>query len=725
MDTSIEELNNKLLRLEPGDHMCCLYETEEEHRRLLTPYLQQGLDNDQKVIYITDARTGQQVLDYLGGEVEELTGSGRLQLAAASDSYLRDGVFDPDRMIELLDREASRALKDGYTALRVTGEMSWALRGDPGSERLIEYETKLNDFLPGKPITALCQYDRRRFGADVLRDVLRTHPIVVVGLEVYENFYFIPPSELAKNPESDAELGHWIKNLQLHKQQQERISYRSKFQRMVAGISTDFISANSENVDDKINRMLRKAGRFFGVDRSYVVLLTESGKYFAYSHEWCEDGIEAQRVRINERSVENLPWWAKETLNGRIVKVEDIDGMAQAAAEQRELRKQGVKSVLSVPIAHKEHLLGALGFDSVRRRKRWDDGDIVLLKLLANVLAEAGYRMMAEWERELLRKEIEASYSYDDIVSRSPAMQDIFAILPDISASDATVIIEGESGTGKELFARAIHNHSPRSDQPYIKVNCAAMPDTLLESELFGYKAGAFTDARKDKPGLFARADGGTIFLDEIGDMSPALQVKLLRVLQDGTYEPVGGTETVQSNARVISATNRKLEHLVREGKFRADLYFRINVMRLQLPPLRERTEDIPLLVEHIIARFNLLKGRKISGVSDEVMARFLVHEYPGNVRELENIIEHAFVLCRDAEIEVKHLPPALQSQRREDSGFAGDDGQKTLEEMERYMIEETLKRNDDNKAETARELGISKRTLFRKLKNYGADDPA
>jgi PAS domain S-box-containing protein len=222
---------------------------------------------------------------------------------------------------------------------------------------------------------------------------------------------------------------------------------------------------------------------------------------------------------------------------------------------------------------------------------------------------------------EQLRKEIEGRYSCEDIISQSHKMQNLFAILPNIAESNTTVLIEGESGTGKELFARAIHNLSFRKDKPFVAVNCGALPDTLLESELFGYKAGAFTDAKKDKPGRFALAEGGTIFLDEIGDVSAAVQVKLLRVLQEKTYEPVGAVSTVKADVRIITASNKKLDRLVKENKFRDDLYYRINVMKLELPLLRDRKEDVPLLIEHFISRFNSLHNKNICCVTNEVTA--------------------------------------------------------------------------------------------------------
>lgn len=321
---------------------------------------------------------------------------------------------------------------------------------------------------------------------------------------------------------------------------------------------------------------------------------------------------------------------------------------------------------------------------------------------------------------EELRRQIQKQYCCEDIISRNPRIHQLFEVLPRVAESDCTVLIDGETGTGKELFARAIHSMGRRKNAPFVAVNCGALPDTLLESELFGYKAGAFTDARKDKPGRFALAEGGTILLDEIGDVSPAVQVRLLRVLQEKTYEPVGGVRTVQADVRVIAATNKNLQELVDQGLFRKDLFYRINVVRFHLPPLRERREDIPLLVDHFIHRFNALYGRDICCVSNEVMASLMAYDFPGNIRELENVIEHSFVLCRGRVIERRDLPDVF----REDGASSHKEGGefRTLKQMESVMIEQALRRNDGNRAAAARELDINPSTLFRKLKSLGLD---
>jgi PAS domain S-box-containing protein len=326
-------------------------------------------------------------------------------------------------------------------------------------------------------------------------------------------------------------------------------------------------------------------------------------------------------------------------------------------------------------------------------------------------------------EVEELRRELEGKVRIGDLISRSRAMHKIFDILPAVASSTSTVLIQGATGTGKELVAKAIHTLSPRKDKPFVAVNCGALPDTLLESELFGYKAGAFTGAKIDKPGRFTLAEGGTLFLDEIGEVSPALQVRLLRVLQEKTYEPLGGTGTVTADVRIIAATNRDLASMVKQGDFREDLFYRIHVVRIDLPPLRKRKEDIPLLAEHFITRFNRIQGKTVSGMAPDVMALLMAHDWPGNVRELENLIERSFVLCPAGPIETKHLPEDFAF--HVPSGSADGTTMDTLKKtVEAQTIREALKRNRYNRLATARELGIHKSTLFRKIKVLGISLP-
>ncbi len=320
---------------------------------------------------------------------------------------------------------------------------------------------------------------------------------------------------------------------------------------------------------------------------------------------------------------------------------------------------------------------------------------------------------------EALKKEITRQYSLEDIISKNHRIQEILNILPDIAESDATVLIQGPSGSGKELFARALHNLSRRKKYPYIKINCSALPDTLLESELFGYRQGAFTNAVKDKKGRFALAEKGTIFLDEMGDISPALQVKLLRVLQEREYEPLGSVETIIADVRVVAATNKDILTLVKSDKFREDLFYRLNVVKINLPPLAERREDIPLLVENFIHKFNLKKEKCILGVSNAVMKFLMGYEFPGNIRELENIIEHAFVLCKKELIEMEHLPAEI-IRNFESAAHFRLTVVHPLKNAEADLILKTLEKHKGNRTATARELRVDRSTLWRKIKKYG-----
>ncbi len=356
------------------------------------------------------------------------------------------------------------------------------------------------------------------------------------------------------------------------------------------------------------------------------------------------------------------------------------------------------------------------------------EGESIPISISTSVLRDADGQVLGAVETfrdlstiEQLRKELFKNYSFEDIISKSPRIHKLFAILPDGAASDSTVLIQGPSGSGKELFARAIHNLSSRRTNNYVVINCGTLPVQLFESELFGYKAGAFTDAKKDKSGKIARADGGTVFCDEIGELPLSTQVKLLRLLQQREYEPLGSTSPVSVDIRVVVATNRNLKDLVAAGKFRDDLYFRIDVVRFDLPALKERREDVPYLVDHFIKLNNARRAKNIVSVSPEVMDILMRHEFAGNVRELENIIEYCFVVCHGNVIGREHLPAEIQ-----ETALPSDDStERRIDPLsaaidERSRIEVALKEHQGNKTRAARALGIDRTTLWRRLKRYG-----
>ena len=327
---------------------------------------------------------------------------------------------------------------------------------------------------------------------------------------------------------------------------------------------------------------------------------------------------------------------------------------------------------------------------------------------------------------EELRKEIERSYNFEDIISKSPIITKLFGILPDVAESESSVLIQGPSGSGKELFARAVHNLSPRKDKPYVVINCGALPPQLFESELFGYVKGAFTDAKKDKPGKLSQAEGGTVFFDEIGELPLQTQVKLLRLLQQHEYEPLGSLETINADIRIVAATNQNLKSLVEKGRFRDDLYIRLAVIRFNLPSLKERREDIPYLIDHFLRLFNAKKGKNLFGVSPRVMEILMRYGFPGNVRELENIIEYGYALCHRRILEFEHLPMEIQelSPKRHTS-FEDDEKPHPVRSLlnEEAAIRAALDLYHGNRTKAAKELGINRTTLWRKIRQYRIND--
>lgn len=328
-------------------------------------------------------------------------------------------------------------------------------------------------------------------------------------------------------------------------------------------------------------------------------------------------------------------------------------------------------------------------------------------------------------EVEALRSELEGRFRVGDLVSRSPIMQRVFSSLEPVAASSSTVLILGETGTGKELIARTIHDLSPRKDGPFVAINCGALPETLLESELFGYKAGAFTGACKDKPGRFAQAAGGVLFLDEIGSTSPAMQVRLLRVLQEQVYDPLGSIAPEKADVRIIAATHSDVTEMVRQGTFREDFYYRINIARVELPPLRLRKEDIPLLCLDFIQYFNVLQNKQVEGLASETLSLLMIHSWPGNVRELRNIIERAFIVCHEGLIEPGHLPPDFLGMANSFAGPTYGGLADAIKNLEIQIIRTALSRNRGNRLAAARELGIHKSTLFRKIDKLRIELPA
>jgi two-component system response regulator HydG len=346
--------------------------------------------------------------------------------------------------------------------------------------------------------------------------------------------------------------------------------------------------------------------------------------------------------------------------------------------------------------------------------------DIDELKILIKKALEH-YRLQEE--NVILKERLADRFDFSKIIGKSKRMRDLFENLSLIAPSDATILIYGESGTGKELVANAIHQNSPRAQKPFIKVSCAALPETLLESELFGHERGAFTGALARKAGRFQLADGGTLFLDEVNVMSSTTQVKLLRVLQEREFEPLGSTKTIHVDIRLITATNKELEVEVKEGRFREDLFYRLNVVPIHLPPLRDRKEDIPLLADHFFKLFQEKNKKSIQGILPKTLDTLMRYDWPGNIRELENVMERAILLCRGEYLSPQDLPPPFQEEQIGEQPIVSIPPGMTLEALEKEAIIQTLEETGGNRTQTAQILGISRKTLQNKLKEYGFEE--
>jgi DNA-binding NtrC family response regulator len=327
------------------------------------------------------------------------------------------------------------------------------------------------------------------------------------------------------------------------------------------------------------------------------------------------------------------------------------------------------------------------------------------------------YRLKAQ--NQALSAEVKKTWGFNEIVGKSPAMRSIFDLIERVSSANSNVLVTGESGTGKEVVARSIHNRSPRAQKPFIAINCTAIPEALMESELFGHVKGSFTGAVSDKKGLFEEADGGTLFLDEIGDMDIGLQAKLLRVLQERTIKPVGSNQSRSIDVRLIAATHKDLKKAIQNGGFREDLYYRLSVIPIVVPPLRHRPEDIPLLAHHFLRKYSALNGGQVKGFSQDALQRLMSLSWPGNVRELENLVERLVVLTRHAQIEATDIPDIEQTSSEQFFGQATSDTP-TLEELEKRYIQLILEKTGGKKEKAAQILGINRRTLYRKEREYG-----
>jgi Nif-specific regulatory protein len=483
----------------------------------------------------------------------------------------------------------------------------------------------------------------------------------------------------------------------------------------------------SLDLRDVLGPVLKALAERMGMSRGTLTLLNkETGEL---SIEAAHGLSASQQERGRYRTGEGVTGRVVQTGQPAVVpRISEEPLFLNRTGARKRLRKKDV-SFICVPIKLGNEVIGALSVDRLFAEDVSCEEDVRLLSIIASMIAQAvRLRQTAQEERRRLlednvrlQDELKERFRPANIVGNSKEMHAVYDMIAQVCKSDTTVLIRGESGTGKELVANAIHYNSPRAARPFIKVNCAALPESVLESELFGHEKGAFTGALNMRKGRFELAAGGTLFLDEIGDFSPATQIKLLRVLQEREFERVGSVTTMKVDVRVIAATNRSLEELIEQGKFRQDLYYRLNVFPIHIPPLRERKTDILLLADYFVEKYAKANHKAVRRISTPAIDMLMAYHWPGNVRELENCVERAVVLSNDDVIHGHHLPPTLQTAEASGTTFSGT-LQATLDNVERELLLDALKSARGNRAKAARALGISERLMGLRVDKHGID---
>ncbi len=509
----------------------------------------------------------------------------------------------------------------------------------------------------------------------------------------YWNMNFYP----IKSPEGKLlHIATTIRNTTKLKLKGLEVEEKLQFEVLLSQLSSNFINLSTEEIDSKIRGALKAIVDFLGFDRGSINVISKDQSKIIRTHQYSLPGV---AMSPDETPVEMLPQWLKTLHRGKVTSFSSIDEIPELSHKEKNFcASLGFKSLISIPMIVGGTVLGAVLFTSSTSERKWSDDIVRRLRLVGEILANAIERKRSsqrleqafleiselkdrlEAENIYLRDEIEVLHKHEEIIGQSDAICKVLKHIEQVASLNSTVLITGETGTGKELVARAIHNLSPRKDKTMVKVNCAALPSTLIESELFGREKGAFTGALTKQIGRFEAANGSTIFLDEVGDLPLELQAKLLRVLQEGQFERLGSNQTINVDVRVVAATNRDLAQSVKEGKFREDLYYRLNVFPVYVPPLRERREDIPLMVWAFVKEFSKSMGKTIESVHKSSMHECHRYHWPGNVRELRNVIERAMIVCTGPvlRIELPHSKP--------DGSQCSADAT-TLEDVERQHI--------------------------------------
>jgi Nif-specific regulatory protein len=483
----------------------------------------------------------------------------------------------------------------------------------------------------------------------------------------------------------------------------------------------------SADIRDELVPVLKTISKYTGMVRGTITLVNRETGDLAIeaAHGLSGDELQRGRYKKGEGVVGKVVESGKPMV---IPRVSQEPLFLNRTKARKNLLKEDI-SYLCVPIKMETSVIGALSADRLFAQSVSLEEDLRLLSIIASMIAQAvrlrqehqeeRNRLLAENTR--LQTQLREKFHPANMIGRSSAMQDVFDQIAQVAKSDATVLLRGENGVGKELVAHSLHYNSGRAAKAFVRVNCAALPESVIESELFGHERGAFTGAIEQRKGRFELAHGGTLFLDEIGELTPQTQVKLLRVLQEREFERVGGTETVKVDVRIITATNRDLEALIKEGKFRQDLYYRLNVFPIHIPPLRERRTDILELANFFVEKYSKNFGKYVRRISTPAIDMLMSYHWPGNVRELENVIERAVLLTTDDVVHGHHLPPTLQTAEASNTPMQGH-LEETLNRIEREMLIEALKAARGNKASAARELGITERLMGLRVRKHNID---
>jgi Nif-specific regulatory protein len=475
-----------------------------------------------------------------------------------------------------------------------------------------------------------------------------------------------------------------------------------------------------------LQRVLERLGRYHGVVRGTVTLQEPDSGHLVIE---ASIGLSAEGRKSRYRLGEGITGRVVESGKPVLVPQVSREPLFLHRAHRGPRPGEPETSFLCIPILLRRKPVGALGVELLFRPERDFEEEQRLFGVVAAMIGQAlaAHRLLEDErkrfqeENTTLRQELRERYDFSNIIGTSGPMRQVYEQVHQVARSPTTVLIRGESGTGKELIAHALHYNSTRARKPFVKVNCAALPETLIESELFGYEKGAFTGALARKRGRFELAEGGTLFLDEIGEINPSTQVKLLRVLQEREFERVGGTETLKANVRLIAATNKDLETAIAEKSFREDLYYRLNVFTLFIPPLRERKSDLLLLADHFVARYSREHGKSIKRISTPAIDMLVSYHWPGNVRELENTIERAVLVCEGSAIHGHHLPPTLQTAEASGTGATAALDE-AVQQFEKDLLVDTLKSTRGNRAKAARLLRTTERIVSYKVSKYGID---